>query len=65
MPSINTTVDSKYMSGFLKQLDYAFPMPSIPQMNKFWSEMDAAILDIWNGADVQSTMDKCNAAIIK
>lgn len=65
MPAINTTVDSKYMSGFLKQLDYAFPMPSIPQMNKFWSEMDAAILDIWNGADVQSTMDKCNSAIIR
>ena len=44
MPSINTTVDSKYMAGFLKQLDYAFPMPSIPQMDKFWSAMDNAIL---------------------
>lgn len=65
MPSINTTVDSKYMAGFLKQLDYAFPMPSIPQMDKFWSAMDNAILEIWNGADVQSTMDKCNAEIVR
>ena len=65
MPSINTTVDSKYMAGFLKQLDYAFPMPSIPQMDKFWSAMDTAILEIWNGADVQSTMDKCNAEIVR
>jgi len=65
MPSINTSVDSKYMGGFLTQLDYAFPMPSIPQMDKFWTEMDSAIYDIWNGADVQSTMDKCNAAIVK
>ena len=65
MPSINTTVDSKCISGFLKQLDYAFPMPSIPQMDKFWTAMDNAILEIWNGADVQTTMDKCNDAIVK
>lgn len=36
LPSISIDVDSKYMSGFLKQLDVAFPMPSIPAMGKFW-----------------------------
>lgn len=60
MPSINTTVSSKYMNGFLQQLDYAFPMPSIPQMGKFWGEADTTLRNIWNGADVESEMSKFN-----
>lgn len=65
MPSINTPVSSKYMPGFLKQLDYAFPMPSIPEMGAFWETMGNTCKNIWNGADVQSELDLCNAAIIK
>jgi arabinogalactan oligomer/maltooligosaccharide transport system substrate-binding protein len=29
MPAINTEVDSPYIKGFLTQLNYAFPMPSL------------------------------------
>ncbi len=65
MPSINTTVSSKYMSGFLKQLDYAFPMPSIPEMGAFWDTMGNTSKNIWNGADVKAELDACEAAIIK
>ncbi len=64
MPSINTTVNSKYMAGFLKQLDFAFPMPSIPQMGAFWDAMNNASKNIWNGADVQGELDACNNAIV-
>ena len=39
MPSIDTPVSNPYIGGFLKQLDYAFPMPSIPEMAKFWETM--------------------------
>lgn len=63
MPSINTTVDSKYMAGFLQQLDYAFPMPSIPEMSKFWSESGTALYNIWNGADVKTELDAMNSKI--
>lgn len=65
MPSIDTTVSSKYMSGFLKQLDYAFPMPSIPEMGAFWDTMGNTSKNIWNGADVKAELDACDAAIIK
>ena len=63
MPSINTPVDSKYMPGFLQQLDYAFPMPSIPAMGKFWSESSTTLSNIWNGADVRSELDSLNNKI--
>ena len=65
MPSIDTTVSSKYISGFLKQLDYAFPMPSIPEMGAFWDTMGNTSKNIWNGADVKAELDACDAAIIK
>ncbi|MBR1912601.1 MAG: maltose ABC transporter substrate-binding protein [Treponema sp.] len=65
MPSIDTSVSSKYMAGFLKQLDYAFPMPSIPEMAAFWDTMGNTSRNIWDGADVQNELDACDAAIIK
>lgn len=64
LPAINTKVDSPYMGGFLQQLDYAFPMPSIPQMGAYWEAMNNASKNIWDGADVQKELDACNAAIL-
>ncbi len=64
LPAINVEVDSPYIAGFLKQLDYAFPMPSIPQMNAFWDAMKAASGNIWDGADVQTELDACNSTIL-
>lgn len=64
LPAINCSVDSPYIEGFLTQLDYAFPMPSIPQMNAFWDAMKAASANIWDGADVQKELDACNNTII-
>lgn len=64
VPAINCEVESPYIEGFLKQLDYAFPMPSIPQMNAFWDAMKAASANIWDGADVQSELDACNTSIL-
>ena len=64
LPAISCDVDSPYIEGFLKQLDYAFPMPSIPQMTKYWDAMNAASANIWDGADVKTELDKCNDAIL-
>ena len=64
MPSIDTPVSNPYIGGFLKQLDYAFPMPSIPEMAKFWETMGNTSKNIWDGADAQTELDACNAAII-
>ena len=64
MPSINTKVDSPYIPGFLEQLDYAFPMPSIPQMGSFWEAMGNASKNIWDGADVKKELDAANKSIL-
>ena len=64
MPSINTKVDSPYIPGFLEQIDYAFPMPSIPQMGSFWEAMGNASKNIWDGADVKKELDAANKSIL-
>lgn len=64
LPAINCEVESPYIEGFMKQLEYAFPMPSIPQMNAYWDAMNAASANIWDGADVKTELDSCNATIL-
>lgn len=64
MPAINVKVSSEYIGGFLQQLDYAFPMPSVPQMSAFWEALGNASKNIWDGADVKKELDACNATIL-
>ena len=64
IPSVNIKVESPYVEGFMKQLVYAFPMPTIPEMSVFWEAMNSASKNIWNGADVKTELDACNASIV-
>jgi arabinogalactan oligomer/maltooligosaccharide transport system substrate-binding protein len=65
LPSTNVSVsDNPYAAGFVEQLNYAFPMPSIPPMAKFWDAMNAASANIWGGANVQTELNSADAAII-
>lgn len=64
IPSTKIEVDSPYINGLISQLQYAFPMPSIPQMGNYWDAMNAASSNIWDGADVQTELDACNSAIL-
>lgn len=64
LPSIKVDVDSPYVEGFLQQLEYAFPMPSIPEMGMYWEAMNNASKNIWDGADVKAELDACNASIV-
>lgn len=65
LPSISTKVDSPYIAGFLNQLQYAFPMPSIPAMGAYWEAMNNASKNIWDGADIKKELDACNATILE
>lgn len=65
LPSISIEVDSPYVDGFLQQLDYAFPMPSIPAMSYYWDGMNAASANIWDGADIQTELDTVNAVMMQ
>ena len=64
MPSIQVEVSSPYIGGFLQQLEYAFPMPSIPEMGTFWMALGSASANIWNGSDVQKELDACDKTIL-
>ncbi|MDR2656048.1 MAG: maltose ABC transporter substrate-binding protein [Oscillospiraceae bacterium] len=64
IPSIDITVDSPYIGGFLEQLKYAFPMPSVPKMSGFWDAMNNASANIWNGADIKGELDACDTKIL-
>ena len=64
LPSVNIEIDSPYVGGFLEQLKYAFPMPSIPEMAMYWEAMNNASKNIWGGADVKTELDACNASIV-
>jgi len=65
LPAIPLEVDAPYIEGFLTQLSYAFPMPSIPQMGAYWDAMNAASANIWDGADIQAELDAANVAILQ
>jgi len=64
IPSIPMEIDSPFFPGFLAQLEFAFPMPSIPEMSQFWDAMNAASSNIWNGADIQSQLNMANSAMV-
>ncbi|MGN0729120.1 sugar ABC transporter substrate-binding protein [Treponema sp.] len=63
MPSINTNVNSQYIAGFLKQLEYAFPMPSVPEMGQYWTVMNSASARIWDGASVEQELNRADMQI--
>lgn len=63
MPSINTNVNSQYIAGFLKQLEYAFPMPSVPEMGQYWTVMNSASARIWDGASVEQDLARADMQI--
>lgn len=65
IPSVAVDVEDEAIEGFMSQLQYATPMPSIPSMTAFWDAMSSASKNIWDGADVQKTMDNCDLVILK
>lgn len=64
IPSVMIDTGSEYIEGFQKQLEYAYPTPSIKEMDNFWNPMKNACSNIWNGADVKTELDNCNQAIL-
>ncbi|WP_353808525.1 sugar ABC transporter substrate-binding protein [Agromyces sp. SYSU T00194] len=57
-------IDNEATLGLAAQGAYAFPTPSIPEMTLFWTAMDSAIINIWNGADIQTELDTATEVIL-
>lgn len=64
IPSTTVPTDNEHFPGFFRQLEYAFPMPSIPEMGAYWAAMNAASANIWNGMNIQEQLDMANSAMI-
>lgn len=64
LPSIELAVDSEASNGFIAQLAYAFPMPSIPSMTAVWESGNAASANIWDGADLTTELQALDATIV-
>ena len=64
LPAVKVDLDDSVAQGFLKQLDYAYPLRYGSYMDKFWKIFDDASAKIWDGADVKTELDAADAAII-
>lgn len=64
IPSVEIEMEDEAIEGFMEQLEYATPMPSNTRMTFFWDSMSSASKNVWDGADVKSTMDSCDSAIL-
>lgn len=48
---------NEMVSGAIRQFEFSEAMPSIPEMQTVWEPMANALDLIWNGEDVQKTLD--------
>lgn len=64
VPSADIPVDSEATLALVEQSAFAFPTPLIPEMTLFWTTMDSAIINIWNGADIESELATATEAIV-
>lgn len=62
-PRRDISVNDPSSQGILEQSKYAKPMPTIPQMNTYWSSMNAAFSGVWDGDDVTSALTNAAAAM--
>lgn len=62
-PRKDITTNDPLSNGILEQTKYAIPMPTIPQMNTYWSAMGAAYAGIWDGDDVATDLNGAAAAM--
>lgn len=64
IPSIPMDIDSPYFPALLYQLDFAIPMPSIPEMGAFWGAMPAASANIWDGEDIVEQLNMAQETVL-
>lgn len=56
-PRNDIEVNDPIINGFKEQLASARAMPTIPQLGIYWSSMNSAYSEIWDGGDVKRALD--------
>lgn len=62
-PRNDIQVNDPLINGFKEQLAYARAMPTIPQLGIYWSSMNSAYAEIWDGGDVKRSLDSAAATM--
>ena len=62
-PRSDVTISDPLSKGILAQAQYAFPMPTIPEMGVYWSAMGAAFANIWDGGTVADKLNDAASAM--
>lgn len=62
-PRKDIKTDNEYSNGIKAQLEYASPMPTIPQLGTYWNSMGSAYSGIWDGDNVKTDLDAAAAAM--
>ncbi len=64
LPSTNISVEDEQTSGFIEQLNYSYPMPNIPNINRFWEYGEVFCKNVLDGADAKTELEKFDAYIL-
>lgn len=56
-PRTDIVISDPLSQGILAQAKYATPMPTIPEMGKYWSAMGAAFANIWDGGAIEEKLN--------
>lgn len=62
-PRNDIQINDEYSKAIVNQLKYSKPMPTIIQLGRFWQCMGPAVSGIWDGDDVEKTMNIAAAAM--
>ena len=62
-PRKDIDTNKELSNGIKAQLEYAKPMPTIPQLGTYWSAMGSAYSGIWDGDPVKKALDAAAAAM--
>ena len=65
LPATKIEVDGDYVSAFNSQLEYSYPMFKNKDADAYWASYNAAVSNIWDGADAKSEFEEMEKAIIK
>lgn len=62
-PRKDIVTNNELSNGIKAQLEYATPMPTIPQLGTYWNAMGSAYSGIWDGDNVKTTLDAAAASM--
>ncbi len=65
LPSTDISVEDEQTSGFIEQLAYSYPMPNIPNINRFWEYGETFCKNVLDGADAKTELEKLDAYILE